>query len=280
MWYIVLALIILGVGVLTFALFFISKIIVAQKTGGIKGQWIFLRYFIIFSIIGYIGFCVFMPSGADSSNLVISIILFCGAVFVLMVCCLTMQTIKDIKHIGTLERENITDPLMDIYNRRYLELRLKEEMTRTQRYKIPFSLLLLDVDHFKLINDQYGYIAGDQVLSKMGHVIIDQVRETDLVARYEGEEIAVLLPNTGGGEAIFAADRLRQIIEQTSFSVATVQNSDLHCTVSIGVTASLEDSTNIIDFLHAAESALCHAKQTGRNRVLLYKKFHNDFKSD
>ena len=180
-----------------------------------------------------------------------------------------LQTIRDIKLINVLKLENITDPLMDIFNRRYLEQRLKEEVTRTKRYKIPLSLLMLDIDHFKQINDQHGHLTGDKILSTMGNILKEQIRKSDLSARYGGEEIVILLPNTKEKEAVSLAERLRQFIETYNFS--ELQDNVLHCTVSIGVASLVEDDNlEAKELLQRADIGLYQAKQTGRNKVVLY----------
>ncbi len=210
-----------------------------------------------------------MPHEAGRNSLIVGIVFLFGAIFVLMVCMLMLQTVRDIKRINVLEQENITDPLMNIYNRRYLEQRLKEELARTGRYKIPLSLLLLDIDHFKQINDRYGHPVGDKVLSNMGEILKGETRKSDLPARYGGEEIAVLLPNTGEEEAVLLAERLRASIGYAGFN--ETEDGGLHCTVSIGVTSLLENSCEPKELLRRADVALYYAKQTGRNRVVSYK---------
>lgn len=271
LWYLDSALVSCGIIILVFSFFYASRIIAELEGGSIKGRWVLLRSLIIIFAIGYAGFCVFLPHEADRHSFIVSIVFFFGAVFVLIVCLLMLQTIRDVKQISVLKLENITDPLMDIYNRRYLEQRLKEEVARTKRYKTPLSLLMLDIDHFKQINDQHGHLIGDKILSNMGQILKEQIRKSDLPARYGGEEIVVLLPNTKEQDAISSAERLRQFIETYNFN--EIKDSDLRCTVSIGVASLLEDDNcEAKELLRRADVGLYHAKQTGRNKVALYDK--------
>lgn len=274
-WYINSALILVGIIALAFSFFLASRIIRELRAGKLKDRWIILRVLTCVFIAGYILYWVILPHDVDSDSLIVSGVFFLGAVFVLVVCWLMLQTTRDIKRVTTLELQNITDPLLGIYNRRYLDQRLNEEVARAQRYKLPLSLLLFDIDHFKQINDQFGHLIGDRVLSSMGRILQEQVRKSDLAARYGGEEIVIVLPNTAEEEAFTMAERLRLLLGQTAYAEQELNNGGVHCTVSIGV-ASLIDETGGADLLHKSDVAMYQAKRTGRNRVVAYKKDYED----
>jgi diguanylate cyclase (GGDEF)-like protein len=253
-----------------------SKIIKELNTGTIRNRLLILRVMIIVFFFGYIGFWTFIPHDPGIDSLIVSAVFFFGAAFTNVVCWLMLQTIRDIKRVATLEEENITDSLLGIYNRRYLEQRLKEETARSQRYKTPLSLLMLDIDHFKQVNDQYGHASGDLVLSNIGQILQAQIRKIDLAARYGGEEIVILLPNTNETEALIMAERIRQAIEQTPFKQVKIPDMHFFCTVSLGISSfnSVDSSSKL---LHKADVALYKAKKAGRNRVIVYKpEYDND----
>ncbi len=162
-----------------------------------------------------------------------------------------------------LYSEAITDSLTGLYHHKYFMMRLQEEMERAKRYQRGLSLLMLDIDHFKSINDVCGHLAGDKVLVGLANLIKKNGRGVDVVARYGGEEFAVILPDTNQEGALTMAKRLRERAESTAF------DGNLKITVSIGV-ASLEPPLKKIepeDLVAAADKALYQAKKNGRNRI-------------
>lgn len=157
-----------GIIILTISLFPSIKIIRLLPKEILRKLWNLLFVLILLFIIGYFSYATqIWKSEFTFTNLIVSGILFSGSIFVLIVCLLTLTTIKDIQRIYILEQENINDPLMGIFNRRYLERPLKEEINRSKRYNLSLSLLLLDVDHFKKVNDTYGHQVGDIVLKNL-----------------------------------------------------------------------------------------------------------------
>jgi diguanylate cyclase (GGDEF)-like protein len=163
-----------------------------------------------------------------------------------------------------------TDPLTGLYNRRYFEERLDEEFARARRYRAPLSLAMLDVDFFKRINDTYGHPFGDEVLRAVSAVTRARLREVDLLARYGGEELIALLPETSPAEALSACERIREAIEalQLDYSGQDGVKKVVRCTASVGL-ASLPSPTlqTPEDLLRAADECLYAAKGAGRNRV-------------
>ena len=164
-----------------------------------------------------------------------------------------------------------------MYNRRYLDRRLSEELQRARRYEVPFSIFLLDIDHFKKVNDIYGHQLGDMVLKTLRTVIVDSVRELDVVVRYGGEEILVILPSTKAAAARELAERLRQNIEETMMVEPDKEQPAIYITVSIGVAgyqfSEEPDTANMI--IQRADQALYQAKEQGRNRVVFSNNHHD-----
>jgi diguanylate cyclase (GGDEF)-like protein len=193
---------------------------------------------------------------------------------VLLVCFLSWKTVIDLQRINILEQENISDPLLGIFNRRYLDRRLKEEFLRSQRYNLPLAILLLDIDRFKMVNDTCGHQTGDLVLQKLVQLILSTVRDIDIVARYGGEEVLVIMPNTIASHAAVLAERLRRKIAATE--MATQDEESCHpaikITVSIGVAGFNHGRTTAVDLhtlINNADKALYQAKNEGRNRVVV-----------
>ncbi|MEF2231861.1 MAG: sensor domain-containing diguanylate cyclase [Pseudodesulfovibrio sp.] len=161
------------------------------------------------------------------------------------------------------------DGLTRIYNRHSFEERLVYEIKRRRRYNHDLSLLMVDLDHFKQVNDTYGHKAGDMVLRKMGEILTETFRTTDLAARYGGEEFVVLLPHTSERHAWNLAERVREAIETCTFSS---EGQEFTVTASIGV-ASVEAGalTRDDDLIVKADKALYEAKHNGRNMVVISK---------
>jgi two-component system cell cycle response regulator len=165
-----------------------------------------------------------------------------------------------------LEQLAHTDPLTRTLNRRALTERLAAEMERVRRYNTMVSLLLLDIDHFKQINDTYGHLAGDDVLVEISAMLQRMVRAVDMVSRYGGEEFVVVLPETGAAGAEAFAERLRELIEGHLF--ARMRGAPIRVTTSIGVSSFPGFGVDSVDdLISAADQALYRAKSEGRNRV-------------
>lgn len=160
------------------------------------------------------------------------------------------------------------DPLTGLYNRRTLMNAIEDEMARLQRYQRPMSLLIIDIDHFKHINDKWGHAVGDAVLKTFAATCLDEMRDNDKVGRWGGEEFVVLLPETGRQEAELVANRLRARIAALRIeSRCDSATTPVQLTISLGVTtAALGDSFEPL--LKRADDALYAAKSTGRNCVV------------
>ncbi|CAN1213389.1 hypothetical protein TUMEXPCC7403_24500 [Tumidithrix helvetica PCC 7403] len=156
------------------------------------------------------------------------------------------------------------DVLTQSLNRRSMLQHLNQEVTRFERTKTPFSLILLDVDFFKRINDTYGHDGGDLVLTHLASTMQQKLRSYDLLSRWGGEEFLVLLPNTSLQKAEEIAERLRATVEATPAGDGTIRN-----TISLGVAEIAKHGNSITSLITAADRALYQAKQTGRNRVVV-----------
>ncbi len=166
-----------------------------------------------------------------------------------------------------LQQMAMTDDLTGLFNRRHFTRQGGKELVLAQQSQRPYALILLDIDHFKIINDTHGHQAGDDVLKTLAKVIGQNVREADTVGRWGGEEFAVLLPNTDGEAAAPLAERLRHSVEAIPY---VVNGQALAITVSLGV-ASLWAITDTLDtLLSRADQAMYAAKQQGRNQVMIY----------
>jgi diguanylate cyclase (GGDEF)-like protein len=152
------------------------------------------------------------------------------------------------------------DGLTGIANRRTFQARLETEVARTVRYHAPLSLLMLDVDHFKRLNDAHGHQAGDEVLQKLGRLLASSTRNTDFVARYGGEEFAVILVDTNRVAAEHTAERLRARIEAGPWPYRAI-------TASIGVASWGPADVSASEMIHQADQALYFAKKNGRNQA-------------
>jgi diguanylate cyclase (GGDEF)-like protein len=157
------------------------------------------------------------------------------------------------------------DPLTAIYNRRFGLGRLREEFQRAQRGQLPLSVVMIDLDHFKQVNDTYGHLMGDRVLVETTQLVRDVLRDEDILVRYGGEELLVVLPGADLNMGASIADRIRRLIEDM---IITDDNHQLKITASMGVSAIPRAFTeNELQLIKAADDALYQAKAAGRNRV-------------
>jgi len=168
-----------------------------------------------------------------------------------------------------LEKLAHYDELTGLYNRRVFQDFLDEELSRTKRNNNSVALLMLDIDYFKLVNDNYGHLAGDAVLRGLSERLVSQVRNIDRVCRYGGEEIAIIMPETNKG-ALVMAERLRAIVEDQSFDIG--DGKQINVTVSIGVATFPVDADSCDALVAAADTMLYAAKEGGRNKVCIYGK--------
>jgi len=165
-----------------------------------------------------------------------------------------------------LREQAFRDPLTGLFNRRYLQTTMEREWARCAREQLPLSVLLLDVDHFKQVNDRFGHAVGDQVLVRLGQLLQQMIRREDLACRYGGEEFLLLLPGMGLDEAYERAQQFR-----LAFANLQMQSQDqvIPLSLSIGVASAPEHASAPEPLIHRADLALYAAKAQGRNRVEL-----------
>lgn len=168
--------------------------------------------------------------------------------------------------IDKLAQQANHDDLTGLANRRFLMQQARLELARAIRYQYPLSLLMLDIDHFKKVNDAHGHLSGDMVLKQLGKELKLFLREHDLVGRIGGEEFVMLLPETSLEEATVIAERLRQSVEK--LSLAILHEQTLALTVSIGVASSAEVGQDLNSLWQTADERLYQAKAAGRNQVI------------
>lgn len=174
-----------------------------------------------------------------------------------------------LKYIG------LTDALTGVYNRRYIDRRLPEEIARARRHGHALSCLYLDIDHFKNVNDRLGHLAGDEVLRETAHRIKSELRQSDALARFGGEEFVALLTNTDLNNALLVAERIRASVANIPFEISN--HNPLPVSISIGVAALLDSDRHeaiepiAVQLLAKADHALYEAKEGGRNRVVSFE---------
>ncbi|HZP26490.1 MAG TPA: sensor domain-containing diguanylate cyclase [Dehalococcoidia bacterium] len=180
--------------------------------------------------------------------------------------CLAVTDLSEEKRLREeLQELAITDPLTGLYNRRHLQEALERECRRARRYRRPLSCLMIDLDDFKFVNDSFGHLAGDDVLRQAAHLIAESARDTDVVARYGGDEFLVLLTETTLEGAIIMAERVRSSIAEYEFNAS---GQPCRCSVSIGAGSAVQHDDFIPEVLVSyADVALFEAKTAGKDQI-------------
>ena len=232
-----------------------------------RTKWLVLGALIGVFILGYLGFAALnWGRPADGAQMIVPAIFYLGACFVWVNASLALQTAADVRRVSRLEYENITDPLTGTFNRRQMQRQFEQEFSRARRYGQPLTILLLDIDHFKRVNNQHGLQVGDLVLRRLGQLTQNAVREADSVSRYGGEEFLVISPSTAAAGMLTLAERIPALVAAEEFRLGGDEH--LKVTVSIGA-AGFDASLDSVDALvKLADEALYRAKHEGRNRVV------------
>lgn len=179
------------------------------------------------------------------------------------------RLMKQVQEGEYYRKMSLTDGLTELYNRRHFHSTMSAEVSRSKRTNRKFSVLMLDVDHFKVYNDTLGHPAGDEALKFLAWLLKHHSRHSDTVFRYGGEEFAIILPETCGADARLTAERLRRVVAETDFEREDVVPGG-QLTVSIGVACYPDDATDAEDLVHKADQALYRAKRTGRNKTVAW----------
>ena len=165
-----------------------------------------------------------------------------------------------------VKQQAITDGLTGLYNFRYFQERLEEEVKRAQRFKRPLALIMADIDHFKKFNDTYGHLKGNKVLKSLANILRSNIREVDIVARYGGEEFIIILPEADREEAEKIAERIRSKVEKCNFADEK-NHPERKITISLGITSCFQENITPQGLVQKVDQALYQAKRKGRNRV-------------
>ncbi len=260
-----------GIIILITSLVVVRRITRELPSGRSCKSWCAMSGLITLFVAGYVGYVViFWDNHVAMVDLIVPGIFFFGACFVWFSTYIALQTTLDVMRISDLEHETVTDPLTGIYNRRFMEQRLTEEISKARRYNFQLSVILFDLDHFKRVNDEHGHQAGDEILIQVSALVNAQLRDSDMLSRYGGEEFLIIAPNTGPAEAALLAERLRARIEAQEFlkDYEGIQQPELHVTVSIGLASFGENNNNEEMMIGSADRNLYQAKNEGRNRVV------------
>jgi diguanylate cyclase (GGDEF)-like protein/PAS domain S-box-containing protein len=169
-----------------------------------------------------------------------------------------------------VHQQTIRDELTGVFNRRFLDRKVRDEVRRAKRYKRPMSVLMLDLDKFKQVNDTLGHAQGDETLRELARVLRGQTRDVDVVCRYGGDEFTMLLPETEADAALRKAERLREKVAEFEFRNLSDAGRPLKFTLSVGVAALGEDVPDEGELLKRADEALYRSKRDGRNRVTMH----------
>ena len=238
------------------------------KTRALHFKWNVLRFTVLLLTIAYVAFIAqLLAEGKEAEGLYEDLLVGTASLLVSLlvygVADLSFQTVKDSNHISGLKALAHQDPLTGAFNRRYFDMALEEAVEIALRTRQPLSLLAVDIDNFKTINDEYGHLLGDEVLRSVSSKILRHCRHTDIVARYGGDELMIIVLGDAATAATLS-ERVRTSVEK--LEIEPLAHLSVRVTVSIG-SASLADGDCAETFFARADGALYEAKRLGRNRV-------------
>ncbi|MBT9132906.1 MAG: Response regulator PleD [Firmicutes bacterium] len=179
--------------------------------------------------------------------------------------------IRGVKEKDYYKGLSLIDGLTGLYNHFHFYHLLGQEIIKAQRYPQSVSLFMIDIDDFKIYNDTYGHLVGDEILRKLAMVLKKVVRKVDYVARYGGEEFSIILPQTDKEKSFISARRLMKVVEETQFK-GEEKLPRGHLTISMGIAAYPEDATSLEELIHRADEALYKAKHSGKNQICLFNR--------
>jgi diguanylate cyclase (GGDEF)-like protein len=238
------------------------------KRRPLRFRWNVLRAIVLLLAISYIGYIAqLLAEGEERAGIKEDLLVGTAAVlvglFVYGVADLSFQTVKDFHDISRFEKLAHQDQLTGVFNRRYFDLALEEAVKDAFFYRRPLSLIAVDIDHFKSINDEYGHSSGDTVLRAVCGAIMRQCRHTDIVARYGGDELMIIVSGDAA-IAVTLAERVKSMVDNLEVQLAT--HTTLRVTVSMGIAKiGIDDSPDTL--FARADAALYDAKRLGRNRI-------------
>jgi two-component system cell cycle response regulator len=270
----VIAVLMVGAGVLLLiaALPTARRLVFELPAGRMRRQWSLLAATMLLGVLGNTAYLVAWWGNHHAvADLLVPLLFLAAAVFAMVSTRLSLATIMAVRRLTTLERKDVNDALTGMHSREYLYSRMHEELIRADRHGLPVSVLLLEMDEFQNINKTYGNAVGDQILTEIGRIIGETVRESDLLVRYSGEEMAVLATHTQPEAAMGLAERLRRGIEVGARkALREAQGAKRDITVSIGVAGRAEGKGAARapeEIFLLAEQALAKAQGAGGNRA-------------
>ena len=257
----------ISIGLLLAALFPIRWICAMLPRGRARSTWRFMGILILLFAVGVAVFLgINSTEGPDHhEDWFVSLVFLAASIFVLTVCTLALHTAKDLSRIAELEFAAIVDSTTELFNRRHVMALLDAQCQHSSKHNSPFSILMLDIDNFKAINDTFGHRVGDIVLQQLGRVISRVIPDSRYIGRYGGEEFLVILPQSSSSEAWSVAERVRAAVESTV--IACEDRSISSPTVSIGIATAFGWKETSEDLIEIADGALYSAKAAGRNCV-------------
>ncbi len=248
----------------------IWQLVAGLPAGPLRKDWYALLAFIACFIAGYLYYLVSPHDGKGfDEELIAPAMFFMGAAFVALVARTMLRTTRDLLRVSSLEVESVTDALTGMHNRRAFDRSWTVELARAKRFGIPLTLMVIDIDHFKSVNDTCGHAAGDRVLIRVGQLIGGCLRVSDVAARFGGEEFAVIAPHTAPKMAALVAERIRAAVERDAAQALGAQEPGRSITVSVGVAGSDDLALRSEGLFERADAALYEAKRAGRNRVAI-----------
>ena len=266
-----LVLVLAALAMLAASLVTARRLLAQLPAGPMLVQWRVLAALMLVFMAGYIAYlAAWWERHERLLDLLVPLLFLCCAGFVWLGTRLTLATVVNVRRMSSIDRAQVTDALTGLRSRQYLDHLMQQEMHRAERRGLAVSVMLLDIDHFAAVNKGYGHAVGDQVLTEIGRILSSSVRESDLLVRYGGEEIAILATHTAPAAALAVAERLRREIEVGARKALREAKGARHAiTVSIGVAGREAGSAGTGDLFAVAEQALQKAKSEGRNRVAL-----------
>jgi len=263
----------LGACILITALVPIWNLIRRLPSGKVRLSWILLIVLTLFFVVGYAVYgIVFLGTNqSNAANLIVPIIFLSVSIFVFLSSFLSLSTAIDVRKVTMLEQESVTDPLTGIFNRRYLDRRVHEEFARAKRYRQPLSIILIALDNFANVNEEYGHTAADSALVSFARTMESVIRPVDVIARYAGVEFMVVATNTTGPEAYQLAEKIRITADTQALEMVDEFKKQLsiRMTTSIGVVCYDKKYESVQAFLECAGQMMDRAKREGHNRTIL-----------
>ncbi len=239
-----------------------------------KKNWRILFYLIGFFITSYyLLIILIMNIGSNGKDILYAMIMLVESIFIFYVTYVSYLTLEKFRRIEFLEKEIVKDKLMGIYNQKYFLGRLDEEFMKYKNHKIPFSILLLEINQFKDMNETFGRKASDKFLIHFAKFIAKNIRPSDIFARYVGVEMAIILPNTDFVEAEILARKLCTITGNKNFDIDMTDEINplfMNCTINIGLASSANKFNTVNDILGLTSEALCRARNEGGNVTVTY----------